>query len=173
MNGNVRQQQPPVGVENVQLLRHEIERQHPGDVRHAAKNVDQGKPGVRDRPLEARQHVAGSCRNAEREHGRQRRDHETVEQRSQDDFLRQHLVKVVDGELGPPMHVIDAACRPQRSQDEPEHRKRKQQANRDRRESEERRLTSRPERSKEPDRSRRNCRHIPHFDTSTKRLRMR
>src|SRR6266550_604102 len=168
VDGNVRQQQPPIAVENVQLLRHEIERQHPSDVRHATENVDQGKPGVRDRPFEAREHVAGRRGDAQREHRRQGRDHEAVEQRPQDDLLRQHLVEVVDGEFGPPMHVIDPGSGSQRSQYQPKHRKGEQQANRNRRKREEHDLSSRREGEEETGGSRRRCGDIRHFDTSTK-----
>src|SRR6266851_1115992 len=69
------EQQPPIGVEDVKLLGDKIERQHPGHIGHAAEDIDQREPGIRDRSLEAGEHVAGGRGDAERQHGRDRRDH--------------------------------------------------------------------------------------------------
>src|SRR3984893_15511333 len=43
VDGDVGEQQSPIGVEDSEPLRNEIERQHPGDIGHATKDVDERK----------------------------------------------------------------------------------------------------------------------------------
>ena len=46
VHGDVRQQQADVGVVDAPALGHEIERQHPGNIGHAAEHIDGAEPGV-------------------------------------------------------------------------------------------------------------------------------
>src|ERR1700736_3145174 len=149
VDGDVREKQSPIGVEDAEPLRNEIERHNPGDIGNATKNVDERNPGVMDGSLEARQHVARRRRYAEGKDRCHGRDHEAVEQRSKHDLLRQHLVEVVDRKFGPAMHVVDTGSRPQRGQYQPEHREREERAHRYCREREKHGLAARRERGEE------------------------
>src|SRR5690606_16763022 len=126
------------------------------------------------RAAEAREHVAGRYRDAEREDRGQCRNYKAIEDRLDYNFLTEDFEEVLDGEIGPAMHVVDGIAWAQRRQYQPEHWEGEQQANRDDYQHEERALAAWGQRLEKAARPRRGdgLSHA-HFDTSTQRFRMR
>ena len=93
----------------------------------------------------------------------------------QHDFLAQHLVEVVEREVGAAVHVVDGVAGPQRGQHQPEHREGEQQADGDQAEHEEDAPAAGRQRVEEAVRgaSAGKVSTRAHLDTSTQRLRMR
>ena len=111
MDRNMRQQQAEIGVVDAPALRHKVQRQYPGDIRHASEDVDRAKPGSGDRTTEARQHIAARHCDHEREHSRERRDQAAIDEGVHDALFAQHLRKIAESELEAAMNIVHTRYR--------------------------------------------------------------